>query len=100
MCVYSNMDTIIMSKEIILFQEDDFNTAVTIRKSTTNSNLSILASKSVDSLIKIPGIGKDKAATLSAAFEISRRVDSKEKYYSNKKINSHTSYDCRVVHII
>jgi DNA repair protein RadC len=51
-------------------------------------NLSVLASKSLDSLTKIPGIGKDKAATLIAAFEISRRIQSQSKLFSNKKISS------------
>jgi len=51
-------------------------------------NLSVLASKSLDSLTKIPGIGKDKAATLLAAFELSRRIQSQSKLFSNKKISS------------
>ena len=51
-------------------------------------NLSMLASKSLDSLTKIPGIGKDKAATLLAAFEISRRIQSQSKLFSDKKISS------------
>ena len=51
-------------------------------------NLSVLASKSLDSLTKIPGIGKDKAATLLAAFEISRRIQSQSKLFSDKKISS------------
>lgn len=34
------------------------------------------------------GIGKDKASTLIAAFEISRRIDSQKKWFSNKKISS------------
>ena len=51
-------------------------------------NLSVLASRSLDSLTKIPGIGKDKAATLLAAFEISRRIQSQSKLFSDKKISS------------
>lgn len=51
-------------------------------------NLTVLASKSLDSLTKIPGIGKDKAATLLAAFELSRRIQSQSKLFSNKKISS------------
>ena len=51
-------------------------------------NLSVLASRSLDSLTKIPGIGKDKAATLLAAFEISRRILSQSKLFSDKKISS------------
>lgn len=52
------------------------------------NNLSVLASKSVESFTKYNGIGRDKAATLSAAFELARRVEVSEKWYSNKKITS------------
>ena len=52
------------------------------------ANLSVLASKSLESLMNIPGIGKDKAATLLAAFELSRRIQSQSKLFSNKKITS------------
>ncbi len=51
-------------------------------------NLSNLASRSLDSLTKEAGIGKDKAATLLAAFEMSRRIQSQSKISSNKKITS------------
>jgi len=51
-------------------------------------NLSVLATKTLESLTKIPGIGKDKAATLLAAFELSRRIQSQSKLFSNKKISS------------
>jgi len=51
-------------------------------------NLAILATKTVESLQKISGIGKDKAATLAAAFEISRRILSQGKWFSNQKITS------------
>ena len=51
-------------------------------------NLSNLASKSLDSLMKEAGIGKDKAATLLAAFELSRRIQSQSKFLYNKKITS------------
>lgn len=51
-------------------------------------NLSNLATRSFDSLTKEAGIGKDKAATLLAAFEISRRIQSQSKLFSNKKITS------------
>ena len=54
----------------------------------SEGNLAMLASKTVDSLQKISGIGKDKAATLAAAFEISRRILSQGKWFSNKKITS------------
>ena len=51
-------------------------------------NLAMLATRTVDSLQKIDGIGKDKAATLVAAFELSRRILSQSKWFSNKKISS------------
>lgn len=53
-----------------------------------NKNLAILASKTLSDLIKISGIGKDKAVTLLAAFEISRRIQSQSKWFSNKRITS------------
>ncbi len=49
-------------------------------------NLAIAATNSVESFIKSSGIGKDKAATLAAAFEIGRRIESQAKWFSNKKI--------------
>ena len=52
------------------------------------NNLSALAMESIESIKKSHGIGKDKAATLAAAFEISRRVESQSKWFSNKKITS------------
>jgi DNA repair protein RadC len=52
------------------------------------SNLAMLATRTVESLQKIDGIGKDKAATLVAAFELSRRILSQSKWFSNKKISS------------
>jgi len=54
----------------------------------SEGNLAMLATKTVDSLQKISGIGKDKAATLTAAFELSRRILSQPKWLSNKKITS------------
>lgn len=51
-------------------------------------NLSRLALKSVASLQKTSGIGKDKAATLSAAFEISRRIQSQVRWLYDVKITS------------
>jgi DNA repair protein RadC len=54
----------------------------------SEGNLAMLATKTVDSLQKISGIGKDKAATLAAAFELSRRILSQPKWFSNKKITS------------
>lgn len=50
--------------------------------------LSVIAGKSVESLTHDTGVGKDKAAALAAAFEISRRIDHNQKWYSNKKISS------------
>jgi DNA repair protein RadC len=50
--------------------------------------LAALASKSIDSLQKVTGIGKDKSATLAAAFELSRRIQSQSKLFSNKKVTS------------
>jgi DNA repair protein RadC len=51
-------------------------------------SLGLLTSQSVESLSQIHGIGKDKAATLSAAFEIARRAEHQQKWFSNKKISS------------
>ncbi len=51
-----------------------------------NRNLLGLVNKSADELIKIKGIGKDKAATLIAAFEIAKRVHVQSKWSSEKKI--------------
>src|SRR4030066_594586 len=55
---------------------------------SSEGNLALLATKTVDSLQKISGIGKDKAATLAAAFELSRRILSQPKWFANKKITS------------
>jgi len=52
------------------------------------NDVSVLASKSIQSLQKISGIGQDKAATLVAAFELSRRIEAKNKWKINKKITS------------
>jgi|SRR5690554_1765620 len=52
----------------------------------THKNLAVLASKTLSDLVRIRGIGKDKAATLLAAFELSRRILSQSKWFSNKKI--------------
>jgi DNA repair protein RadC len=50
--------------------------------------LSVLSEKSVEALKHFNGIGNDKAATLCAAFELSRRLLSQEKWIVNKKITS------------
>src|SRR4030042_3263389 len=55
---------------------------------SSEGNLALLATKTVDSLQRISGIGKDKAATLAAAFELSRRILSQPKWFANKKITS------------
>ena len=54
----------------------------------SEGNLAVLASKSIKSLMEIEGVGKDKAATLLAAFEISRRIQYQSKWFSDKKITS------------
>ena len=54
----------------------------------SEGNLAMLATRTVDSLQKVDGIGKDKAATLAAAFELSRRILSQSKWFSNRKISS------------
>lgn len=51
-------------------------------------SLSFLASKSVESLTKFKGVGNDKAATLVAAFEIVRRIESNIHSYKKKRITS------------
>jgi DNA repair protein RadC len=53
-----------------------------------HGNLAVLASKSMSTLTKNLGIGKDKAATLLAAFELNRRIQSQSKWFSESKITS------------
>lgn len=55
---------------------------------TKEGNLARLAARSLSDLRKNAGVGKDKAATLLAAFEISRRILSQEKWLSNKRVTS------------
>lgn len=50
--------------------------------------LNNLTSQTSESIRKHRGIGKDKTATLLAAFEIGRRADSQKKLFSLKKITS------------
>lgn len=66
------------------------NSVISIAQEIINRevNLAQLASKSSSDLIKTSGIGKDKSATLLAAFEISRRILSQNKWFSDKKITS------------
>ncbi len=52
------------------------------------NNLSMLASVSLANLKKVEGIGKDKAATLLAAFELSRRIQSKSKWLFDESVTS------------
>ncbi|MEJ2616547.1 MAG: hypothetical protein P8Z35_16445, partial [Ignavibacteriaceae bacterium] len=47
-----------------------------------------MATLPFSSLLKTNGIGKDKAATLIAAFEINRRIESQSKWLSDKRITS------------
>ncbi len=51
-------------------------------------SLSALASKSVESFTKFSGVGKDKAATLVAVFELVRRVESNIQLYKEMQIRS------------
>lgn len=53
---------------------------------TKYASLAVLASLSVAALKKAHGIGQDKAATLVAVFELSRRISSQSKLSYNKKI--------------
>jgi DNA repair protein RadC len=55
---------------------------------SSGGNLAMLATRTVDSLKKVDGIGNDKAATLAAAFELSRRILSQSKWLSKMKIIS------------
>lgn len=51
-------------------------------------NLASLATQSAESLTNVSGIGKDKAATLIAAFELCRRIENSSRNIWNKKITS------------
>lgn len=55
---------------------------------TKYQNLACLGSVTVSALQRVSGIGKDKAATLAAAFEISRRVYNQNKIIFDRKISS------------
>ncbi len=52
------------------------------------NNLSIVAARSLESLTQEHGIGKDKAATLLAAFELCKRIQSQSKLFLKKTISS------------
>ncbi|MGA7837239.1 MAG: DNA repair protein RadC, partial [Ignavibacteriaceae bacterium] len=64
------------------------NSVISVAQELLNSNrnLAVLASTTFSKLIKTQGIGKDKAATLLAAFELGRRIQSQSKWFSEKKI--------------
>lgn len=51
-------------------------------------NIAVLSTKSINTLIETPGIGNDKAASLLAAFELSRRIQMQSKWFSDKKVTS------------
>ncbi len=51
-------------------------------------NLAVLSSRTASCLTRTKGIGNDKAATLLAAFELSRRIQIQSKWFSEKKITS------------
>ncbi len=53
-----------------------------------SGGLNYLSTLTGEALQKYSGVGKDKAATLLAAFEISRRTDAQKKLFSIKKIIS------------
>jgi len=53
-----------------------------------HGNLASLAGKTLPAITKVNGIGKDKGATLLAAFEISRRIGLRAKNFSEYQISS------------
>lgn len=53
-----------------------------------HGNLALLAGKSLSAITKVNGIGKDKGATLLAAFEISRRIGLRAKNFSEYQIST------------
>jgi len=53
-----------------------------------HTNLAMLASVPLSTITKMGGIGKDKAVSLLAAFELSRRIQSQSKWFSENKITS------------
>jgi DNA repair protein RadC len=63
---------------------------ISVAQELINSNGSLvsLAGESVETISKQVGIGKDKAATLVAAFELTRRIDFSKRWFSTKKITS------------
>jgi len=53
-----------------------------------HTNLAVLATKSYNTIAKISGIKKDKAAALLAAFEISRRILHQQRWYNQQSVTS------------
>ena len=53
-----------------------------------HGNLALLAGKSLSAITKVNGIGKDKGATLLAAFEISRRIALRARNFSEYQISA------------
>lgn len=51
-------------------------------------DINVLSAQTLEAIKKLSGIGKDKAATLIAAFEIGRRSDFKRKWAFNKRITT------------
>lgn len=66
------------------------NSVVEIAKQVIKDSggLVYLAVKSAGALQKTKGIGKDKSATLLAAFELARRLNSEKKWFNKKVITS------------
>lgn len=54
----------------------------------SHRNLAVLSTKSINELRKYAGIGRDKAVTLLAAFEIARRIRQQSLYLEERKITS------------
>lgn len=52
----------------------------------SGGSLSVLSDMSTERLTRIPGIGKDKAATVSAAFELGRRFISQQDNFDHTSI--------------
>jgi DNA repair protein RadC len=53
-----------------------------------SGGLSTIAVKTIESLTKFSGIGKDKAVAIAAAFELGKRIDFQKKWFAEKKISS------------
>jgi DNA repair protein RadC len=53
-----------------------------------NKNLYGLADKPIKYFLSVKGLGKDKVTSILAAFEISRRIQMQDKWFSQKQITS------------